>query len=188
MIAFPSTLGLFFLAEPIMKLIFFKNYQGIEILRYLSLSIPFIIITQTSTSVLQASNHYIRPVINLFIGCLVKVLLTWYLVPIPKINIYGAVIASIGAYITVAMLNMISLKGKLNVTIDYYNCFFKPLAAALAMSAGVVMTYVKVMKSIESDSISCLLAIFVGIIIYMIAIMLLKVFRLEDIKGRLVKK
>ena len=187
-IAFPSTLGLFFLAEPIMKLIFFKNYQGIEILRYLSLSIPFIIITQTSTSVLQASNHYIRPVINLFIGCLVKVLLTWYLVPIPKINIYGAVIASIGAYITVAMLNMISLKGKLNVTIDYYNCFFKPLAAALAMSAGVVMTYVKVMKSIESDSISCLLAIFVGIIIYMIAIMLLKVFRLEDIKGRLVKK
>ena len=74
-IAFPSTLGLFFLAEPIMKLIFFKNYQGIEILRYLSLSIPFIIITQTSTSVLQASNHYIRPVINLFIGCLVKVLL-----------------------------------------------------------------------------------------------------------------
>ncbi len=50
-IAFPSTLGLFFLAEPIMKLIFFKNYQGIEILRYLSLSIPFIIITQTSTSV-----------------------------------------------------------------------------------------------------------------------------------------
>ena len=188
-IAFPSTLGLFFLAEPIMKLIFFKNYQGIEILRYLSLSIPFIIITQTSTSVLQASNHYIRPVINLFAGCLVKVvLLTWYLVPIPKINIYGAVIASIGAYITVAMLNMISLKGKLKVTIDYYNCFFKPLAAALAMSAGVVMTYVKVMKSIESDSISCLLAIFVGIIIYMIAIMLLKVFRLEDIKGRLVKK
>ena len=56
------------------------------------------------------------------------------------------------------------------------------------MSAGVVMTYVKVMKSIESDSISCLLAIFVGIIIYMIAIMLLNVFRLEDIKGRLVKK
>ena len=187
-IAFPSTLGLFFLAEPIMKLIFFKNYQGIEILRYLSLSIPFIIITQTSTSVLQASNHYIRPVINLFIGCLIKVLLTWYLVPIPKINIYGAVIASIGAYITVAMLNMISLKGKLKVTIDYYNCFFKPLAAALAMSAGVVMTYVKVMKSIESESISCLLAIFVGIIIYMIAIMLLKVFRLEDIKDRLVKK
>ena len=181
-------LGLFFLAEPIMKLIFFKNYQGIEILRYLSLSIPFIIITQTSTSVLQASNHYIRPVINLFAGCLVKVLLTWYLVPIPKINIYGAVIASIGAYITVAVLNMISLKGKLKISIDYYNCFFKPLAAALAMSAGVVMTYVKVMKSIENESISCLLAIFVGIIIYMIAIMLLKVFRLEEIKDRLVKK
>ena len=112
----------------------------------------------------------------------------WYLVPIPKINIYGAVIASIGAYITVAVLNMISLKGKLKISIDYYNCFFKPLAAALAMSAGVVMTYVKVMKSIENESISCLLAIFVGIIIYMIAILIFKIFEVDEIKNRLARK
>lgn len=187
-VAFPSALGLFFLAEPIMKLIFFKNYQGVEILRYLALSIPFIIVTQTSTSVLQASNHYIRPVINLFIGCIVKIILTWYLVPMSRINIYGAVIASVGAYITVAALNMVSLKNKIKITIDAYNCFFKPLIASLSMAAGVVLVYVKTMKSIGSNSISCLLAIFVGIIIYMIAIMLLKVFQLEDIKDRLIKK
>ena len=76
-IAFPCTLGLFCLAGPIMKLVFFDKYEGIEILRYLSISIPFVITTQTTTSILQATNHYIRPVINLIMGCIVKVVLTW---------------------------------------------------------------------------------------------------------------
>ena len=187
-IAFPCTLGLFFLAEPVMKLVFFKNYDGGEILRYLSLSIPFIIITQTSTSILQSTNHYIRPVINLFIGCLVKVILTWYLVPMNNINIFGAVIASVGAYITVAILNLISLRSKINAKIEYFNSFFKPLLSSAIMTTFVVVTYSKVMIKTENNSISCLLSIFVGIIIYMVAIMLLKVFKVEDIKDRLVRK
>lgn len=92
-----------------MKLVFFDRYEGIEILRYLSISIPFVIVTQTTTSVLQATNHYIRPVINLVIGCIVKVILTTILVPIPEINIFGAVIASISAYVVVTILNLIAL-------------------------------------------------------------------------------
>jgi len=38
-------------------LIFFQKYEGVEILKYLSLSIPFVIITQTTTSILQATNQ-----------------------------------------------------------------------------------------------------------------------------------
>ena len=83
-IALPCALGIFCLAGPIMKVVFFDKYEGIEILRYLSISIPFVIVTQTTTSILQATNHYIRPVVNLVIGCLVKVVLTITLVPIPR--------------------------------------------------------------------------------------------------------
>ena len=54
-IALPCTLGMFFLAGPIMKLVFFDKYEGIEILKYLSISIPFIITTQTTTSILQGT-------------------------------------------------------------------------------------------------------------------------------------
>ncbi|MBM6837728.1 polysaccharide biosynthesis protein, partial [Clostridium saudiense] len=50
-IALPCTVGLFCLAGPVMKLLFFKAYDGYEILKYLSLSIPFIIMTQTTTSI-----------------------------------------------------------------------------------------------------------------------------------------
>lgn len=94
-IAIPCYLGLFFMAEPIMKTIFPGKYEGYLILKYLSISIPFIIITQITTSILQGIGRYIIPVINLLIGCMFKAILTIILVPNIKFNIYGAVASSI---------------------------------------------------------------------------------------------
>lgn len=187
-IALPSTMGLFFLAEPIMKLIFFQRYEGVEILKYLSLSIPFVIITQTTTSILQATNHYIRPMINLLIGCIVKVILTMFLVPITNLNIYGAVVSSITAYAVVTILNVTSLKKKVKVKVHFYNCLVKPAYASLFMILSVIFSYSFIVRKTESNSISCLLAIFVGIIIYILAILLFRVFEIEEIKSKLVKK
>lgn len=187
-IALPCALGMFCLAGPIMKLVFFDKYEGIEILRYLSISIPFIIVTQTTTSVLQATNHYIRPVINLVIGCIVKVFLTSMLVPIPNINIFGAVIASVSAYVVVTILNLIALKSKTKCKVSIYDSFVKPGYAAVLMIIGVLFSYNFTMERVDSNSISCLLSIFVGIIIYMVAILLFKVFEIDEIKNRLARK
>lgn len=187
-IALPCTLGLFCLADPIMRLVFFDKYEGIEILRYLSLSIPFVIVTQTTTSVLQATNHYIRPVINLVIGCIIKVILTCVLVPIPRFNIFGAVIASVTAYVVVTILNIISLKHKTKCKMDIYESFIKPAYASLIMIIVVMISYNFMMGKIQSNSISCLLSVFMGIIIYIVAILVLKVFEIDEIKNRLVRK
>ncbi len=187
-IAFPCTLGLYFLAEPIMKLVFFQRYEGIEILKYLALSIPFIIITQTTTAILQATNYYYRPVVNLMAGCIVKVILTWILVPIPKINIYGAVIASISAYLVVAILNTISLKKKINIKIDLDSSFIRPLCASITMIIGVLISYNFMITKTNTISISCLFSVFMGIIIYIIAILVFKIFELNDIKKRIARK
>ena len=187
-IALPCALGMFCLAGPIMKLVFFDKYEGIEILRYLSISIPFIIVTQTTTSILQATNHYIRPVINLVIGCIVKVVLTATLVPIPSINVFGAVIASIAAYVVVTILNLIALKTKTKCKVSVYDSFIKPGYASVAMITVVLFSYNFIMERVDSNSISCLLSIFMGIIIYMIAILIFKVFEVDEIKNRLARK
>ena len=187
-IALPCALGIFCLAGPIMKLVFFDKYEGIEILRYLSISIPFIIVTQTTTSILQATNHYIRPVINLVIGCIVKVVLTATLVPIPSINVFGAVIASIAAYVVVTILNLIALKTKTKCKVSVYDSFIKPGYASVAMITVVLFSYNFIMERVDSNSISCLLSIFMGIIIYMIAILIFKVFEVDEIKNRLARK
>ena len=187
-IALPCTLGMFCLAGPIMKLVFFDKYEGIEILRYLSISIPFLIVTQTTTSILQATNHYIRPVINLVIGCVVKIILTAVLVPIPSINVFGAVIASISAYVVVTILNLIALKIKTKCKVSIYESFVKPAYAAISMIIVVLFSYNFIMERLDSNSISCLLSIFMGIIIYMIAILIFKVFEVDEIKNRLARK
>ena len=184
-IALPCTMGLFFLSQPIMKLIFFSNYDGFGILKYLALTIPFVIITQTTTSILQATNHYVRPVVNLVIGGVVKIILTWILVPIPEINIYGAVIASIIAYLVVALLNIISLINKTKMKINMYEALVGPLCGALAMAIGVVFTYGKLILKTNNNSISCLISIIVGIIIYGILILVLKVFEIDEIKNQI---
>ena len=140
-IAMPCFLGLFFMAGPIMKFIFPGRFEGIEILKYLSISVPFIIVTQTTTSILQSVGSYIVPVINLLIGCAVKIILTIILVPMTSINIYGAVIASIGAYIVTTVLNIISMKIKVGIKLNFYENFIKPSLAATFMMIVVVILY-----------------------------------------------
>jgi len=184
-IAIPCTFGLFFLAEPVMKFIFPGRFEGIEILKYLSLTIPFIIITQTTTAILQGTGNYIKPVINLVIGCIIKVVLTWILVSINGINIYGAVIASFGAYILVSILNIITMKFTLKVKINLYEILIKPVYASTIMMSFVLITYNIIYKNTTSNGISCLTSIFLGIIVYIILIITFKVFNVEEIKNRL---
>lgn len=187
-IALPCTFGLFFLADPILRLIFPGRSEGGEILKYLSLSIPFIIVTQTTTSILQGTGNYIKPVINLLIGCIVKIVLTSILVPIIKINIYGAVIASVSAYITATILNLIALKFSLRVKIKFYDILIKPAYAATIMMIFVILSYNTIYRKIGSNGIACLSSIFLGMIVYMILIVIFKVFKVSEIKDKLKRR
>lgn len=183
-IAMPCTFGLFFLAEQVMKLIFPNRFEGIEILKYLSLSIPFIIFTQTTTAILQGTGNYIKPIINLLIGCTVKVILTCVLVSMEIFNIYGAVIASFSAYAIVSILNIITMRLTLKVRFSLYQILIKPTYAAAIMMLCVLISYNIIYKSTISNGISCLTSIFLGMIVYMILILLFKVFNVDDIKNR----
>lgn len=187
-IGVPCMLGLFFMAGPVMKFIFPGRFDGVDILKYLSLSIPFIIVTQTTTSILQSIGSYVLPVVNLFLGCIVKVVLTLILVPIHGINIYGAVIASIGAYIFTTLLNIISMKIKLRIKFNLYENFIKPAYAGSFMMIGVLIIYNMTYRSVGSNSIACLLSISVGVIIYAVSILMLKVFDFNEIRSRYMRR
>ena len=187
-ISIPCLLGLYFMAEPIMKFIFPGRFEGAEILKYLALSIPFIIITQITTSILQGVGKYIIPIVNLLIGCILKVIITSNLVSNYKINIYGAVIATVVSYILVSILNLIAVKVKLKVKMKFYESFIKPAYAACAMMIAVMIIYNMIYRNTGSNSISCLLSIGVGVIIYFMGILVLRVFSIEEVKNKFQKK
>lgn len=187
-IGIPSFLGLFSLAYPILNLIFPGQSDGFTILQYSAISIPFIIIAQTSTSILQGVGQYIMPVINLGFGCVIKIIITILMVPIPKINIYGAVLGSIAGYIVASSLNMALLKRKLRVKINLFDVMLKPLFAGLIMTILVVITYMNVYNYSMSSRIACLIAIFLGVALYSILVVLFGIFKYSYIRDRFLKR
>jgi stage V sporulation protein B len=183
-ISIPSSLGMFFMAYPIMHLVFLKDAAGYEILQYISISIPFIILTQTSTAILQSVGDYMKPVYNLALGCIVKIIVTYVLVSFSFVNIYGAVIGTILGYVTSCLLNMYVLKKNLNIKINHVDAFVKPTIAAIIMIIAVVFSYANVYNYTMSRGLSCIISILIGGIVYLIFIFLLRVFEYEEIKKK----
>lgn len=187
-IAFPSLCGLFILSAPILQMLFPGHSDGYQILRYASFTLPLIALTQTSTAILQGAGYYYPPILNLIAGCLVKILLTYFLVPISYINIYGAVIGSLGAYIVTTILNMTMLTERFNVSINYYQTVAKPILASIIMSIAVEFINKYIYNYTGSTGISCLISVLAGIIVYSLMILLLGVFKYSYIKKRILKR
>lgn len=184
-VSIPSFLGLFYLASPILNMIFPGKAEGGMILRYLAISIPFIVLTQTTTSVMQGVGEYMKPIFSLIIGCIIKVIITSMLVSIEKINIYGAIIGSIFSYMCVSIINILLVEVKLNIKINLYNNFIKIMYAGTVMIFCVVFSFNYIYRYTLSNNLSCLLSIGTGAIIYFVAIILFKVFKIEDIKKKI---
>ena len=184
-ISLPSSMGMFFMAYPIMHLIFMKDAAGYEILKYISISIPFLILTQTSTAILQGIGNYMKPVYNLAIGCTVKVIITYILVSFSFVNIYGAAIGTILGYVVSCLLNMHELKSALNIKINIVDAFIKPAIATGIMIITVVFSYASVYNYTMSKNLSCVISILIGIIVYLLFVFILRIFEYQEIKNKL---
>lgn len=172
-IAFPCFIALYFLASPIMNVIFPNNADGFDILKYASVSIPFIIFSQVSTSILQSTNNYIRPVINLLIGCSLKILITLSLTGTSKFNIYGAVIATIFSYILTSYLNIRAIKKKVNVIINITEIILAPLLSSLLMIIVVLFSFDYLYKILGNILMSLGVCVGIGGIVYIFSMFIL---------------
>ena len=157
-----------------MNVIFPNNSEGFEILKYASISIPFIIYCQITTSILQSTNNYIIPVINLLIGCFLKILITLMLTGTLKFNIYGAVLATIFSYVLTSYLNLKSINRKLNIRINILEIIISPLLSSLVMIIIVLLSFDFIYKIIGNILISLGICSFIGIIIYGIMMIIFK--------------
>lgn len=79
----------------------------VKLIRYLSVNVVFLSFLQTANSVLIGSGKLFYPLIGMGAGITVKILLNVFLLPMPKLNIYGGVIAVIACYFTAGLINLI---------------------------------------------------------------------------------
>ena len=173
-IGYPCAFGLMAMSKPILLLLYPVQTESASnaasILSIMAFGLLFLVVTQTITGILQGIGKPMVPVINMFAGMGVKILLTWVLVGIPSINVNGAAIGSVGAFILTMVLNYRYLVKNTNVEIHKGLAFGKPFMAALVMGLTVKVFYVIVIRFIPHNSIVTLIGVAIGIVVYAILI------------------
>lgn len=165
LIALPSAIGIYILSNPIIHLLWGSKEAGGDILKVLAGNILFIAIAQTLTAILQGLNKAFVPVKNLFLGVIVKIIVSYFLLA-THLNIVGAVVGSICGYIIVVILNYREVKKSISLTIPLKNVVLKPIFATIIMSIIVVFTFDYGLVILQHENLATIIAIFFGIFSY----------------------
>ena len=185
LVGLPCALGMMTLAEPIMLLLYpmqkASAVSAAPCLFMMAFGVIFLSTVQTLTGVLQGLGKPMIPVINLCIGAIVKIILTYLLTGIGSINVKGAAIGTVAAYIVASTLNVIAVKRYTGVKIDITMTFVKPVGSAIIMSGAVWVSY-RLLFSFFGNSLSTIISILVGMIVYCAMLFVTKAIKKEELK------
>lgn len=186
-IGFPCAAGMFALAEPILTLLYYTPDRAAEItaaaptLQLMCLSIIFMSALQTLTGILQGVNRQNLPVKNLAIGAVVKFVVTYIFVGIKAVNVNGAPIGTIAAYAIATVLNIRDIKKCTGTIFDFKLTFVKPFLASALMGVAAFAAYKLLFLITSSNTVSTLLSIIAGIVVYAVLVLGLKVITKDEI-------
>lgn len=138
LIAMPCSVGLAVLSEPIMQLLGrYPDPADVAIastlMRILAACVFFNSFVLLMNAILQAHGFVVLPVINMLVGGVAKVIITYVLVRNPEINIIGVPISTVACYALIALLDLIVIRRELKDPPKLMRIVGKPALAAVAM-------------------------------------------------------
>lgn len=178
LIGLPCTICMCIFSNQILDLLFPNASAGGEMLEFASWTIIFVVLTQTINGALQGLGKVNTPVIAFAIGAVIKLVFNILLIPI--VGVKGAIIASILSHITSFIICFISLKRNLDIRFNLNKFLIKPIIASIMMATVSYFTYVKLYLAV-SQKFLLIISLFIGIIVYIISILLLKILSEEEI-------
>lgn len=104
-IIMPATFGLAILSKEIYKFLFNNTSTGYTLLMYGSALLIFMSITTIQNVILQGINKLYLIIVSASAGLIAKIVINLILIPIPSINIMGAVVATFVSFIIPAVIN-----------------------------------------------------------------------------------
>jgi stage V sporulation protein B len=185
LISMPCAFGLATLAEPVTALL--GGYKGenlalaTSLMAVLGISIIFNAIVLVTTAIMQAHGHVNRPVVNMFLGGLVKLAVVFLLTGNPAIGIVGTPIGTLLCYLVITVLNITSIRSLIPEYPAIIKNALRPFAAAAIMGI-VVYGSLLGLKALGFTSrlILCGAPILVGVLVYVVLVVLFKCITRED--------
>lgn len=189
LVSMPCAVGLAVLAGPVTALL--GGYRGdnlilaATLMRILSITIVFNAVVLVTTAIMQAHGHAVRPVINMFIGGLLKLLAVYILTGNPEIGIAGAPIGSLLCYMMISILNLVSMRSALKEVPAIVKNLSRSALAALAMGAVVwvsmfALEHLGIGSGIMAQLILCGVPIVIGVVVYVPAVVVFKAVTRSD--------
>ena len=184
-VAMPCSLGIIALAQPITALL--GRYSGerlvlaTQMMTVLGVSLVFNALVLVTTSIMQAHGNVTRPVINMLIGGVLKLIVVYVLTGNPAIGIVGTPIGTLLSYVVICVLNIYSIHTLVEDPPQILKNLVRPFCAACIMALCAWLVWWDLGKlGITSRLILCAIPVGVGVVVFLIAAVILKVITRED--------
>ena len=182
LICMPCAVGLIVLSAPVMSLL--GGYQGqsltlaAQLMRIMGVCIIFNSVVLLTNAIMQAHGHANLPVVNMFIGGILKLIAVFVLTANPRIAILGTPIGSFLCYVSITALNLITMRKCIPHCPSILKHMARSALAAAVMGAVVYGVY----RFLPTDSrvLQCAVPVMVGVAVYAFAAIKLKAITRED--------
>ena len=185
LVSMPCAFGLALLARPITALLGRFSGAGLDLAEklmfVLAVAIAFNAIVMVTTAIMQAHGHAGRPVTNMLIGGVLNLIAVYVLTGNPDINILGTPIGILVCYVSISILNLLSLRTLIEEPPAVARNLLRPFLSAALMGLGVTVCYKGLMAlGVDSRLVLCALPVVVGVAIYAVAAVRLRAITRSD--------
>ena len=173
-ITIPCAVGLAVLGRPIVDMLFNGEIDMAARMLYIgTLSIIFFALSTLGNGVLQGIGKIYTPVINAVIALIINIGSLLLFLYGFKIGIYSVVLANMLFSLVMCILNHVAIHRYLHYKQEVKQTFLIPLLCSVIMGVIIFLIYL-LFKQFLPDFAACLIAIGVGMIVYLITMTLFK--------------
>lgn len=185
LVTLPAGIGITMLAEPLLTLLYGVRQEvtiATTVLQVMGISSIFIATSTPICSMLQAIGRVDMPVKLYTVGMIIKIIINYVLVGIPSINIQGAAVGSLVAYLFVSVVGIYIIAKDTKVVPDFNKILLKPLVAAILCGVAAYGSNFVITTYLDLGRFTALPSIAVAVLVYAISLILLKGITAEDLQ------
>lgn len=150
-----------------------------DLLKINGFNIIYISLLSILTSILQGLDKSKVPVKNLFIASIARFFVLSFCLTNSLTNIYGIALANMVLYSVALILNFKELKKSSYISFAIKNIFLLPIFSLISMTLSIYLLKI-ILFPILSTRIATIFVMFSGAVIYVLLLLLTKVFNIKD--------
>ncbi len=184
LIGVPSSVGMAIFSQPICQLLLYNQpevaQEAAPLLTMLSIAIAFSGLLFTTNTILQSFGRATRPVVDMAVGGVIKIVLSYVLIGIPEVAAMGSAISTVVSYVVMVVLNIFAIRSSLP-RMDSVTRTALPLVGSAAVMGGASYGVYWLLARVFSPRLAVLPAILVAVVVYAVCVVAFKGVSYDDV-------